>query len=125
MRNWISVSQAADRYTLSAEHLRYLARTGLIEAQRFGQTWGLDEDSLLAYLATERKRGRKPRQEGIGVVANLRPIVKRLHSYCQELVEDGVFEERWQESKAGRWLPEPRLRQLDSIIQSLEKELVG
>ena len=120
MSNWISVSQAAGRYTLSPEHLRYLARTLRIEAQRFGQSWALDETSLLAYLATERKRGRKPRQEGVGVIANLRPILDRLCSYRQELVDDGVFEERWEETKAGRWLPEPRLRQLDRIIQNLE-----
>jgi len=63
MSNWISVSQGAARYNLSPEHLRYLARTGRIEAQQFGQTWALDEASLLTYLATERKRGRKPREE--------------------------------------------------------------
>ena len=58
------------------------------------------------------------------MLANLRPILDQLFTYRRELVEDGVFEERWQETKAGRWLPEPRLKQLDSIIESLEKELV-
>ena len=63
MSNWIAVTQAATRYSLSQEHLRYLARTGRIQAQQFGQTWALDEQSLLAYLTTERRRGRKPAEE--------------------------------------------------------------
>lgn len=61
MSNYISVTQAAARYTFSVEHLRYLCRTGRVEALHFGQTWAVNEKSLLVYLSTERKRGR-PRQ---------------------------------------------------------------
>ena len=63
MISYISVPQAAARYSLSQEHIRLLLRTRKVQGQRFGPVWAVDETSLLAYLATDRKRGRKPRRE--------------------------------------------------------------
>jgi len=63
MNIYLTVPQAVEKSGFTKEHVRYLARTGRIEAIRFGQVWAVDPDSLDAYLATERKRGPKRRAE--------------------------------------------------------------
>lgn len=48
--------------------------------------------------------------------------LEELRRYRNELVADGVFDEKYEQDAAGRWIPEPRLRQLDSIIEKLEEK---
>lgn len=59
----ISITQAAARYALSAKHFRYLAASGMIKAQKLGSFWAVDERSIETYLASERKRGPKPKKK--------------------------------------------------------------
>jgi len=56
----LSLREAAARSGLSASHLRLLARTGRIAAQKFGRDWFTTEAAVLAYLADERLRKRDP-----------------------------------------------------------------
>jgi len=56
----ISVTEAAAKYGLSDVRIRQLLRNRTVTGTKFGPTWAVDEDSLKAYLATERKPGRKP-----------------------------------------------------------------
>lgn len=44
------------------DHVRYLARTGVIEARKFGHAWMLSRASVAAYAASERKPGPKPQE---------------------------------------------------------------
>ncbi len=58
----LPVAEAAARYPLSADRIRRLARSGALEARRFGKkTWAVDEQSLRRYLAKERRRARRLR----------------------------------------------------------------
>ena len=57
-----------------------------------------------------------------GSVRALRQTLAELRKYRTELVADGVFDERYEQDRSGRWIPEPRLRQLDRIIAQLEEE---
>lgn len=45
---------------LSASHIRLLARTGRIEARRFGRDWFTKESAVLAYLGNEALRKKDP-----------------------------------------------------------------
>jgi excisionase family DNA binding protein len=56
----LSLREAAARSGLSTSHLRLLARTGRIEARRFGRDWFTTEAAVLAYLANERLRTKDP-----------------------------------------------------------------
>ena len=52
----VSIAEIAARYALSASRIRRLARDGLVKARRFGRSaWAVDERSLRAYLAKERR----------------------------------------------------------------------
>ena len=57
---WLSVAEAAVLSGLSASHLRLLARTGRIEARRFGRDWFTKESAVLAYLGNEALRKKDP-----------------------------------------------------------------
>ena len=56
----LSLREAAARTGLSASHLRLLARTGRVEAQRIGSYWVTTEAAVRAYLADERLRKKDP-----------------------------------------------------------------
>jgi excisionase family DNA binding protein len=56
----LSFREAAARTGVSASHLRLLARTGKIEAQRVGSYWVTTEAAVRAYLADERLRKKDP-----------------------------------------------------------------
>jgi len=69
----LSLREAAAVSGLSASHLRLLARTGRLVAQKLGRDWFTTEAAVLAYLADEgarsndpgkyRKRGTERRQD--------------------------------------------------------------
>lgn len=59
----ITVNDASVRYGLSDGHLRALLGAGTVKGQKFANAWALDERSLKRYLATERKRGPKPKKK--------------------------------------------------------------
>ncbi len=56
----LSLREAAARSGLSASHLRLLARTGRIAAQKLGRDWFTTEAAVLAYLQDERLRKKDP-----------------------------------------------------------------
>lgn len=56
----LSLREGAARSGLSASHLRLLARTGRIKAQKLGRDWFTTEAAVLAYLADERQRSKDP-----------------------------------------------------------------
>jgi hypothetical protein len=58
--DFLSLRDAAARSGLSASHLRLLARTGRLQAQKLGRDWFTTEAAVLAYLADERLRKRDP-----------------------------------------------------------------
>ncbi len=62
----LSLREAAARTGLSASHLRLLARSGRIKAQKLGRDWFTTEAAVVAYLADEALRSRDPykRQRG-------------------------------------------------------------
>jgi DNA (cytosine-5)-methyltransferase 1 len=55
-----SLREAAVRSGLSASHLRLLARSGRIKAQKIGRDWFTTEAAVLAYLTNERLRKKDP-----------------------------------------------------------------
>jgi hypothetical protein len=57
---WLTITQAAARYPLSASQIRRLAAAGLVERRQIGPIWQVDAADLARYLAT-RKRGRPPK----------------------------------------------------------------
>lgn len=56
----LSLREAAVRSGLSASHLRLLARSGRITAQKIGRDWLTTEAAVVAYLADERLRRKDP-----------------------------------------------------------------
>lgn len=59
MADWITTSEAAHLSGYSAYHIRELIRTRKVKAQKFGEVWQVDRQSLLAYLKTAEKFGQK------------------------------------------------------------------
>ena len=55
----LTINQAAERYKLSASHLRRLVRTNRVGGKRLGRDWVTTQSAVEAYLATERKPGPK------------------------------------------------------------------
>jgi len=55
---------------LSASHLRLLARSGRIEAQKLGRDWFTTEAAVLAYLADEALRKKDPYKRIDRVIAD-------------------------------------------------------
>lgn len=64
----LSLREAAARSGLSASHLRLLARSGRIKAQKLGRDWFTTEAAVLAYLKDEALRKNDPlkRRRGSG-----------------------------------------------------------
>ena len=56
----MSLREAAAGSGLSASHLRLLARTGRINAEKLGRDWFTTQAAVLAYLADERLRMKDP-----------------------------------------------------------------
>ena len=61
----ITLKQAAKLSGLSYSHIRYLVRTGKIEARKLGRDWFTTEQAVNEYLAQDRRPGPKP-QKGSG-----------------------------------------------------------
>lgn len=57
----MSLAEAAKLSGLTHDHLRRIAREGKLEATKIGRDWLTTSEALKAYLATERKPGRKPK----------------------------------------------------------------
>jgi excisionase family DNA binding protein len=60
--NWITPAEAAQLIGVTPAHVRYLARTGLIEARKFGTSWMVRRDSVEQYAVSERRPGPKSRE---------------------------------------------------------------
>jgi excisionase family DNA binding protein len=58
----ISLAEAADLSGLSHDHLRNLIRWGKVWGTKIGRNWVTTEAAVKAYLATERRRGPKPKE---------------------------------------------------------------
>jgi len=63
----LTTAEASERSGLSNVHIQYLVRTGRIEGIKpWGHEWMIYEDSLKAFLAQPRTKGRKgPRKKRI------------------------------------------------------------
>lgn len=66
LQDWLTPRQAAEIIGVTDDHVRYLARTGKIEAQKFGHAWMLRRTSVEAYAASERRPGPKPQGSTAG-----------------------------------------------------------
>ena len=59
----MTVRQASQHSNMSGSYLIRLIDRGKIKGRRLGSFWIIDKPSLDAYLATERKPGKKPKGE--------------------------------------------------------------
>jgi len=59
---WVTPMEAAVLIGVTAAHVRYLAREGLIEARKFGASWMVRYDSVEWYAAQERRPGPRPKE---------------------------------------------------------------
>ena len=53
----ISLSQAAERYGLTADYLRQIAIKGRLKARKIGHTWVTTPADVEAYIASRQKIG--------------------------------------------------------------------
>lgn len=58
----ITLKEAAERSGLSYSHIRYLARTGKLDARKLGRDWFTTEQAVKEYVARDRRPGPKPRK---------------------------------------------------------------
>ena len=58
----ISLKDAAARFGLSQSHLRLLARTGKLRAQRMGRDWFTTPAAVADYLGNIELRSKDPRK---------------------------------------------------------------
>lgn len=63
--DWITPREAAELIGVTSDHVRYLARTGTIEARKFGHAWMLKRAAVEAYAASERRPGPKPQEPSL------------------------------------------------------------
>ncbi|AWT37836.1 DNA-binding protein (plasmid) [Deinococcus actinosclerus] len=56
----VSVSEAAERFHYTPQHVRLLIRKGDVAARRSGGVWFVSLDSLAAYKASNPQPGPKP-----------------------------------------------------------------
>jgi excisionase family DNA binding protein len=59
---WVTPTEAAELIGVTAAHVRYLAREGLIESRKFGASWMIRRESIERYAAVERRPGPKPKE---------------------------------------------------------------
>jgi excisionase family DNA binding protein len=52
---WVTVQEAAKISGYHPEHIRRLIREGAIKARKFSIVWQVNRESLLAYVASQRK----------------------------------------------------------------------
>lgn len=57
---FLSLSEAAARFSLSHSHLKLLARTGRLEAVKVGRNWVTTTTAVEKYLGDEDLRSRSP-----------------------------------------------------------------
>ncbi len=57
----ISVAEASRISGLSASFIRRLLQNGVMEGVKVGRNWLTTREAIREYLATERRRGPKPR----------------------------------------------------------------
>lgn len=60
--DWITPREAAELTGVTPHHVRHLARTGTIEARKFGHAWMVRRASVEAYAAREHHPGPKPQE---------------------------------------------------------------
>jgi hypothetical protein len=56
----ISLSEAAAIANMTPDHLRYLARNGLLVARKVGRDWLTTKTAVLDYIKDSEKRSRDP-----------------------------------------------------------------
>jgi predicted lipoprotein len=57
----ISLQEASEISNLSPDHLRRLVERGDLWGKKIGRNWVTTKQAVLDYLATDRRRGRKPK----------------------------------------------------------------
>jgi excisionase family DNA binding protein len=57
--DWITPREAAERLGVSQQQARHLARTGVIQARKFGRAWMMLRVSVETYARSERHPGPK------------------------------------------------------------------
>jgi excisionase family DNA binding protein len=57
LENWLTTQQAADLSGYHPNHIRRLVRSGEIQARKWGQSWQVSKQSLLAYLEAANQSG--------------------------------------------------------------------
>lgn len=53
----LTLAEASERYGLSPPYLAQIARSGRLQARKFGKTWVTTPAAVEAYLASRQKRG--------------------------------------------------------------------
>lgn len=81
--DFVSVQEASERSGLSSGHLRRLLIEGKIKGVKFGRTWAVDVVSLETYLATDRKRERKPKIDSLEAVKKL---YRKFDDFCVDII---------------------------------------
>ncbi len=66
MADWITTNEAAELSGYHPDHLRELIRAGKIYAEKKGNAWWVDRQSLLGYIRNIKKLGEKrgPKSQG-------------------------------------------------------------
>ena len=59
VNDWITTVKAAELSGYHPKHIRRLAATGAVVAQKFGRDWMVSQVSLLSYVAATEKLGKK------------------------------------------------------------------
>ena len=57
----ISLAEAAERCGLAQDYLRLLVRSGKLWGAKIGRNWVTSEVAVREYMATDRRRGPKPK----------------------------------------------------------------
>jgi excisionase family DNA binding protein len=55
--DWITPREAAELLGVTQQQARHLARTGVIQARKFGRAWMMLQSSVEVYARTERHPG--------------------------------------------------------------------
>ena len=63
MARMLSVAEAATAFGISGAQIRRLLVAGKLWGERYGNQWVVDERSIAAYMATERKTGPKGKRK--------------------------------------------------------------
>jgi excisionase family DNA binding protein len=64
MATWITTAQAVELSGYNAQYMRWLIRDKRIKAQKFGQLWQVDKQSLLAYMRQADKVKAQDKRHG-------------------------------------------------------------